>query len=305
MLPQSCIRGTDAEQALLRLQRRTAIPTLVAPLLGALVAIWRVEQAPAWAWVLCLGLYAVSMLGITVGYHRLFTHRSFEADGWMRSSLAIMGCLAAEGPPAFWVATHRRHHQHAESDQDPHSPHAPLSGWRGFWHAHAGWMMSVLPADPLRYAPDVLRDRSVAWVGRRYLLFVGLGLLLPALVGGLIGGAVGALDGLVFGGLLRMFLVQHVTWGINSVCHLWGSRPHAVKDASRNHALLGLLAFGEGWHNNHHAAPLSARHGFHWWQIDLSWAFIRLLRALRLVRNVRLAGPAPLQQGIQKHDDRT
>jgi stearoyl-CoA desaturase (delta-9 desaturase) len=296
------IRGTDAERALLRLQRCTAIPTLVLPLLGAVVALWRAQHAPWWAWAMCLGLYVVSMLGITVGYHRLFTHRSFEADGWLRTCLAIMGSLAAEGPPAFWVATHRRHHQHAESEHDPHSPHAPLSGWRGFWHAHAGWMVSVLPADPLRYAPDLLRDRSTAWVGRRYLLIVGLGLLLPAVVGGLIGGAWGALDGLVFGGLLRMFLVQHITWSINSVCHLWGSQPHAVKDASRNHALLGLLAFGEGWHNNHHAAPMSARHGFDGWQVDLSWAFIRLLQALRLVRNVRLPGSGPLQLTTLDHD---
>jgi stearoyl-CoA desaturase (delta-9 desaturase) len=155
-------------------------------------------------------------------------------------------------------------------------------------------MLTVLPADPLRYAPDVLRDRPVAWVGRHYLRVVGAGLVLPAAVGGWMAGASGALDGLLFGGLLRMFLVQHVTWGINSVCHRWGSQPYQVKDASRNHALLGVLALGEGWHNNHHAAAISARHGLHWWQIDLSWAFIRLLQALRLVSNVRVANLAEL-----------
>ncbi|MBW8829096.1 MAG: fatty acid desaturase [Burkholderiales bacterium] len=299
------IRGTEAERALLRLQRCTAIPTLVLPLAGAVAAVWRLAQAPAWAWAMCFALYTVSMLGITVGYHRLFTHRSFEADGWLRGCLAIMGCLAAEGPPAFWVATHRRHHQHAESDQDPHSPHAPQRGWRGFWHAHAGWMMTVPPAAPLHYAPDLLRDRLVAWVGRHYLLFVGLGIVLPAAAGALIGGASGALDGLIFGGLLRMFLVQHVTWSINSVCHLWGSQPHRAKGASRNHAVLGLLAFGEGWHNNHHAAAASARHGWHWWQIDFSWGFIRLLRAFGLARNVRLADPAKSQPNRQNHEYRT
>lgn len=123
-MQEDCIRGTEAERALLRVQRRTAIPTLVLPLAGAVAAACRLEHAPAWAWAMCFALYTVSMLGITVGYHRLFMHRSFEVDGWLRACLAIMGCLAAEGPPAFWVATHRRHHQHVESDQDPHSPHA-------------------------------------------------------------------------------------------------------------------------------------------------------------------------------------
>jgi stearoyl-CoA desaturase (delta-9 desaturase) len=293
-MPGNDIRGTQAGQALLRIQRRAAMPTLVLPALGAAAAVWRGQQAPWWAWAMCFALYAVSMLGITVGYHRLLTHRSFQAAGWVRGGLALMGCLAAEGPPAFWVATHRRHHQHAESDDDPHSPHAPSAGWRGLWHAHAGWMLTVLPADPLRYASDVLRDRPVAWAGRHYLLVVSLGLVLPAAVGGWMGGASGAFDGFIFGGLLRMFLVQHVTWSINSVCHRWGSQPYQVKDASRNHALLGVLALGEGWHNNHHAAAISARHGLHWWQIDLSWAFIRLLQALRLVSNVRVANLAEL-----------
>lgn len=165
--------------------------------------------------------------------------------------------------------------------------------------------MTVPPASPLRYAPDVLRDRTVAWVGRYYLLFVGMGIVLPAAAGAWIGGVPGAFDGLIFGGLLRMFLVQHVTWSINSVCHLWGSQPHEAKGASRNHPLLGLLAFGEGWHNNHHAAAMSARHGWHWWQTDFSWGFIRLLGALGLARNLRVADPANPQPNRQEHEYRT
>jgi stearoyl-CoA desaturase (delta-9 desaturase) len=286
---------------LLRLQRRQAIPVIALPFLGTLaLLLFRREPTP-----LRLGLfvsfYLVSMLGVTAGYHRLLSHASFACPPRVKALLAAMGCLAAEGPPIFWVATHRLHHQHSDQEGDPHSPVAAGRGpLRAFIHAHVGWMLTALPANPLRYAPDLLKDAVVVRVNRRYRAILLGGLAAPALLGwALGGGAGGALDGLLWGGLARIFAAQHVTWAINSVCHLYGTRPFPTREQSRNNWLVALLALGEGWHNNHHAAPGSAAHGLRWWQLDLSYAFVRLLRAVGLAEKVHVADPARLEARAQ------
>lgn len=279
---------------MLRMQRRHAWPVITVPFLGTLALLgWRWDPSPGRV-ALFVGFYLLSVLGITVGFHRLLTHGAFSAPDGVRVALAILGCLAAEGSPSFWIANHRAHHHNSDRDGDPHSPAAIDGGLSRriarFVHAHVGWMLTEPPADPLRYAPDLLRDRSVGWVNRRYLWFVAAGLVAPAVIGAAaFRSASGFLDGLLWGGLLRLFVAQHVTWCINSVCHLFGSRPWDTRDDSRNNALLGLLALGEGWHNNHHAAPTSAAHGLWWWQIDVSFAVIRALQALGLARDVRVA----------------
>jgi stearoyl-CoA desaturase (delta-9 desaturase) len=284
---------------LLRLQRRQAIPVIALPFAGLVVLLLFRREPTALRLALFASFYLVSMLGVTVGFHRLLSHASFACPRAVRGVLAAMGCLAAEGPPIFWVATHRLHHQHSDQEGDPHSPALLVPGagrLRGFVHAHVGWMLTAVPANPLRYAPDLLRDPVIVRVNRRYRAILAAGLVAPALLGlALEGGAVGALDGLLWGGLARICAAQHATWAINSVCHLYGSRPWRTREASRNNWLVALFALGEGWHNNHHAAPTSAAHGLRWWQLDPSFAFVRLLRALGLAEKVTVADPARLE----------
>ena len=192
-----------------------------------------------------------------------------------------------------WVAMHRRHHQHSDTPQDPHSPHHRGGGIlgliRGAWHAHIGWFFERDPEDLDRYVPDLRKSKVLRVASDLFLLWVALGLLLPALLGGLLTMTwAGVWTGLIWGGLVRIFLVHHVTWSVNSACHLWGRRPYPGADQSRNNLVFGVLALGEGWHNTHHAFPTSARHGLRWWQIDASYWFIRALAACRLAWDVRL-----------------
>ncbi|MBL8998891.1 MAG: fatty acid desaturase, partial [Gemmatimonadetes bacterium] len=192
----------------------------------------------------------------------------------------------------------RRHHQHTDRPDDPHSPHVHgtsfLSLMRGLLHAHFGWFFSKAPTQDFmrRYVPDLQADRLVASISRLFPFWVALGLLIPAGVGYLVTESwVGAFMGLVWGGLLRVLLVHHITWSVNSVCHLWGQRPFNTHDESRNNPVFGVLALGEGWHNNHHAFPASAKQGLEWWQIDVSYLIIRLLSLVGLVRDIRIPPP--------------
>ena len=242
--------------------------------------------------VLCGVLYALTALGITVGFHRLITHRSFVAVGPVRAMLLIMGSMAVEGPAVSWVATHLEHHARSDRDGDPHSPRA------GFWHAHLGWMLGAYSAKPDIYARHLRNDRLVQFVSRTFFLWVGVSLALPALLDGWLsmgnvgGFGTGFWHGFLWGGLVRMCLAHHVTWSVNSVCHTFGQRPFpATRDTSRNNVVVGLLAFGEGWHNNHHAFPSAAFHGFAWWQVDMSAYLIRLLRLLGLATKVQMPSP--------------
>jgi stearoyl-CoA desaturase (delta-9 desaturase) len=257
---------------------------------GALLWGW------GFSWVylgLLLGMYLATALGITVGFHRLFTHRSFETSRPVQFVLAALGSMAAEGPLLKWVAVHRRHHQHSDTHDDPHSPHNQGHGFlglvRGFWFAHLGWVFKPDPPNLPRYVADLRQSVLLRQVSALFPVWVAVGLLIPAVLGGVLTGTwSGAFLGLLWGGLARIFLVHHVTWSVNSVCHLWGGRPFRNGDHSRNNFLFGILALGEGWHNNHHAFPTSARHGLRWWQVDVSYWVIRGLTLLGLAWKVRL-----------------
>jgi stearoyl-CoA desaturase (delta-9 desaturase) len=277
----------------------TNLLAVVLPFVG-LVAAAALLWGWGFRWVelgLLLGMYALTALGITVGFHRLFTHKSFETNAVVQLILAVLGSMSMQGPLLQWVALHRRHHQHSDQIDDPHSPHTHGGGMRGLirglWHAHVGWVFTADPPDLGRYVKDLRQSRLLRAVSALFPLWVGLGLVAPAVIGGLLTWSwTGMVLGLVWGGLARVFLVHHVTWSVNSVCHLWGGRPYATGDHSRNNLVFGVLALGEGWHNNHHAFPRSARHGLLWWQVDVSYWLIRGLALAGLAWKIRTAVPA-------------
>ena len=268
------------------------------PFVGVLVAIATCWTLGFMGWTylaLLVGGWLLTGLGITVGFHRLLTHRSFETYGWVRMGWMALGALSVEGSPLVWCAVHRRHHDYSDLPGDPHSPHLHGDGiggaLRGLWYAHAGWLFTGYWSSPdmERYIPDLLGERALVLVNRLYFLWVLVSLLIPTAIGGLIEGSWrGAALGLLWGGLVRIFVTHHITWSINSICHVFGRREYDVGDDSRNNWLCGLLGLGEGWHNNHHAFPTSARHGLAWWQFDASWVVIRAMQAVGLAWNVRL-----------------
>jgi stearoyl-CoA desaturase (delta-9 desaturase) len=265
-----------------------------APPLGVLVAAilcWR--HGLGWSELAAFGLlYAISGLGITTGFHRLFSHKAFKTTASLRYALAVAGSLSAQGSLLWWVAEHRQHHRTADAPGDPHSPHLHGDGrfplLRGLSHAHMGWMFDWRSRDLMRQIPDLLADTGLVWIDRLNLVWIALGFLLPAIVCGLIAGSwMGALQGFVWGGLVRMFVVNHVTWSVNSICHTYGRRDFRAPDKSTNQPIVAVLAIGEGWHNNHHAFPNSARHGLLKWQVDPTYWLIRVLEAAGLVWDVR------------------
>jgi stearoyl-CoA desaturase (delta-9 desaturase) len=232
-------------------------------------------------------VYSLTGAGITVGYHRLFTHRSFKTTRVLRVLFAVLGSMAVEGSVVEWVATHRRHHDFSDQPGDPHSPHAERApGWRGaIWglvHAHVGWMFRGKDmANPGRYAQDLLADRDLRIISRTFPLWVVVGLALPFGLGvALTGSLVGGLTGLLWGGVVRIFLLHHATFSINSLCHFFGRSPFGTGDESRNLGWLAPVTFGEAWHNNHHAFPTSARHGLGRGQVDPgAWLITALERS--------------------------
>jgi len=254
--------------------------------------------------------YTVTGLGVTVGYHRLFTHRSFKTGRTLRALFAVLGSMAVEGPVIDWVATHRKHHRFSDHDGDPHSPHVGRSpGWRGslrgLGHAHMGWIFRGEDrANPARYAKDLLADRDLRFISRTFPLWALAGLALPFGLGvALTGTIAGGLGGLLWGGAVRVMLLHHATFSINSLCHCFGRRPFATADESRNLAWLAPIAFGEAWHNNHHAFPTSARHGLGRGQIDpgawvvsglerchLAWDVVRISPARQADKQRALVG---------------
>jgi stearoyl-CoA desaturase (delta-9 desaturase) len=237
--------------------------------------------------------YALTGLGITVGYHRLLTHRSFKTSAPMRGLFAALGSAAIEGPVIEWVANHRKHHRFSDQPGDPHSPHLDHGGgWRGalagLFHAHVGWIFADQElASEERYAKDLLADPVVRFVDRMFLLWVSVGLAVPFALGyALTGSLAGGLTGLLWGGAVRIFLLHHSTFSINSLCHFFGRRRFATSDESRNLLWLSLPTLGEAWHNNHHAFPTSARHGLRWWQLDPSAWLIAGLERTGLIWDV-------------------
>jgi stearoyl-CoA desaturase (delta-9 desaturase) len=253
-----------------------------------------------WQDLLVLAIfYVVIGAGVTVGFHRLLTHRSFKTSRFVRAAFAALGSAAAEGPVIDWVATHRKHHQFSDEEGDPHSPHLDQRhGWRGelwgFMHAHIGWVFSDMEvADENRYAKDLLADPWLKFVDRTFVLWVALGLAAAFGLGVALTGTVdGGLTALLWGGAARIFFVHHATFSINSVCHYFGKHDYDTGDESRNVFWLAIPTWGESWHNNHHAFPTSYRHGLRRWQIDPSAGIIRLLEMTGLAWDVIRVDPA-------------
>jgi stearoyl-CoA desaturase (delta-9 desaturase) len=274
---------------------------VVVPLLALLAAI-----PLAWGWGLswtdvglAVGFYFLSGLGVTVGFHRLFTHGAFRANKPLRIALAIAGSLAMEGPVIDWVADHRRHHAFADRDGDPHSPwrFGTSAGAvaRGFLHAHVGWLFDRNRTNAERFAPDLLADSGIQSVSNSFMWWCVVSLGTPALLGGLITWSWwGAVTALFWAGLVRVAVLHHVTWSINSICHMVGSRPFAARDRSANFWPLAILSFGESWHNLHHADPTCARHGVLRGQVDISARLIRWFEQVGWVWNVRWPTPQRL-----------
>jgi stearoyl-CoA desaturase (Delta-9 desaturase) len=257
----------------------------------AIVLLWDAwVDAPSLA-ILAV-MYVVSVMGVTLGFHRLLTHRSFQTYKPVQYALAIVGSMAVQGPVMNWVADHRKHHAHTDREGDPHTPHGHGSGFKGavtgLWYAHMGWLFEVSgQTEHQRYARDLEEDRGMQFIHKAFALWVALGIAIPAAAGLAISGTWrGGLEAALWGGPVRIFLGHHVTWSINSVCHFFGTRRFDVSDHSTNVFWLAALSMGESWHHNHHTFPRSAFHGLKSWEIDPTGWVIRAMRRLKLAWNV-------------------
>ncbi|HEY3606338.1 MAG TPA: acyl-CoA desaturase [Pseudonocardiaceae bacterium] len=278
-----------------REHRWFVLATSVIPLVGvggAMFLLWR--RAFGWSDLTALAvMYVVCGLGISIGYHRLLAHRSFRTTRAIRVALTLAGAMAGQGPPLTWVAHHRRHHRVADRPGDPHSPHLDfppgfLGMLAGLWHAHVGWLFDEgLASDPIRYCPDLVREKHIRLLSAEFVPVVLCGFVLSGLIGLAVGHTLTAfLTAVLWGGLVRLFLVNHMTYAVNSVGHYFGRRRYPTNDESRNVAWLSVASFGEAWHNNHHAFPRSFRHGMRWWELDISAGVIASLERLGLATNV-------------------
>ncbi|MBO0769242.1 MAG: acyl-CoA desaturase, partial [Solirubrobacterales bacterium] len=281
-----------------KLTNLVAVGVPPAALIAAIVLLWHKAVGPL-ELAMLVGFYVLTSLGITLGYHRHFTHRSFQTSKPVRAILAIVGSMAIEGSVITWVADHRKHHAYTDKEGDPHSPHLAGPGFvgavKGLWHAHCGWLFdSVGTSDRERFAPDLVKDGTLQVIDKLFFLWIVLSLAIPAALGYLIGGTwFSALTGFLWGGLIRVFLLHHVTWSINSVCHFFGKRRFEVKDESRNVFWLAHLSMGEAWHHNHHAFPTSAFHGLKLGErlSDPTGLVILALERLGLIWNVVRVSP--------------
>ena len=276
---------------------------VTAPLAGLVVA-----SARAWGHGLSLtdvyvavAFYALAGHGVTVGFHRYLTHGSFTATRPLRIGLAVAGCLAVEGGPIGWVALHRRHHRFSDGPGDPHSPYrfgtSPTAQLRGLLYAHVGWLFTGPAAQPQTYAPDLVADDDIRLVDRLFPLIATFSVLTPFFLGWLVTGRLdGAIDMLLWAGLVRIAVLHHVTWSVNSICHMLGTRPFRTrgKDRARNFWPLAIISMGESWHNLHHADPTCARHGVDRFQLDSSARLIRWLELTGAASEVRW----PLQRRL-------
>ncbi len=285
-----------------RIQLRHFILFNVLPLIGTIAAVALMFYRPIGPVEigLLLMMWLATGLGITVGFHRLFTHRSFKPHPVVRSALAIMGSMGGLGSVISWVAMHRRHHECADKAGDMHSPNLHGSSFKqrvkGFVHAHLTWMIKHEYPNVNYYTPDLMRDKHLLWVSRHYHAWVLLGLAIPTVLGGLLTQSLyGMLTGLLWGGAVRMFMVTNAMWALNSFLHTIGSRPYMVKDHSGNSTLLSILAWGEGWHHNHHAFPQSAWFGLAWYRIDPGFWLIKTLEAIGLATDVRVPSPQMIE----------
>ena len=297
-----------------RAERYANLAGVVVPFAGILIAI--VLLWNSWVdWIdlaIFAAMYLVTAGGITVGFHRMLTHRAFQTKSWLRYTFAVAGSMSVQGSVLDWVADHRKHHAHTDQEGDPHSPHVGHgSGRRGLWHAHTGWLTETQgQADWKRYAKDLYEDPIMKQIGKRFPWLVLASLLIPTVLGYVLHGFTleGAVRGYIWGGLVRIFLVHHVTWSVNSICHFFGTRRFDVEDKSTNVAWLAIPSLGESWHHNHHAFPRSAQHGLKWYEVDPSAAFIRGLERVGLAWDVvriaperqaaKLATPPPAEREL-------
>ena len=284
--------------------RVITLVAVVAPLLGLATVVstlWGVAVRPV-DLVLFALFYVIPGLGITVGFHRYFTHKSFECGNAVRATLAVLGAMTTQGPVSQWVSDHRKHHAHSDRHGDPHSPHVGmgagvLGALRGFWHSHVGWLFSTKGlVVRTKYGRDLIEDTLLRRIDTWYFVWVALGFAIPFAVGYAVSDLRGGLEAMVWGGFVRIAIFQHVTWSVNSICHMFGKRDYDARDESRNNWLLALPSLGEAWHNNHHAFPSSAVHGLGKRQLDLSALVIRGLERVGLVWDVKVPDAASIER---------
>ncbi|MBK7184707.1 MAG: fatty acid desaturase [Ignavibacteria bacterium] len=263
------------------------IALLALPLLGTIYAIWAAFQGDISTFnvLMCVIGVILTEYGITMGYHRLVVHKAYEPHPVLKAIVLALGSMAFQGPVVNWASVHTKHHAFSDQEGDPHSP--TISG---FLYAHFEWLLAMNTPNmneiKAKWGARYTKDPMIDWFSRTFL-FWGLGsLVIPAIIGYFVGGGHGAWMGFIWGGLVRIFISSHVTWSVNSVCHYVGGRMFTTTDKSRNNFIVGILALGEGWHNNHHAFPASAFHGMKWWQIDVTGLSIRLFEAIGLVKKV-------------------
>lgn len=283
-----------------RAERAVNLGAVVLPFLATLVAVvllWH-DLVGASDLAIAATMYLLTAIGVTVGFHRLLTHRAFQTPKPLEYAFAVLGSMAVQGPVISWAADHRKHHAHTDVEGDPHSPHVGHGGGvrgvlAGLWHAHSGWLMSSQGrAEWRRYAPDLCEDSGMQAIARSFMPLVALSLILPALLGYVATGTLaGAATGLLWGGLVRIFFVHHVTWSVNSVCHFFGTRRFDTDDRSTNVFWLAIPSLGESWHHNHHAFPRSAIHGLRRGEIDLSALVIGAMERVGLARKVVRISP--------------
>lgn len=260
---------------------------IVLPFIATIYAIFLLftDGVSALDLTMCLLGTFIIEFGVTFGYHRLVVHRSFVAHPVVKAISLALGSMAFQGPVVNWASVHTAHHAHSDEEGDPHTPTV-----RGFIYAHFEWLLEMnsdrLGGIKAKYAGRYMKDPMIRFFSNTFLAWSIFSLVLPAFIGYLAGGWPGAWTGFIWGGLVRVFFTSHITWSVNSLCHYAGKKMFRTKDQSRNNFLVGLLALGEGWHNNHHAFPSSAFHGMRWWQVDFTGMVVRILEKLRLVKNV-------------------
>ncbi|MCW3465038.1 acyl-CoA desaturase [Chitinophaga nivalis] len=274
---------------------RATLLTHVLPTIGFItgiagIFIWGI----GWLEIISLvTMYFFTVAGVEIGFHRLFTHKAFKTNKAITAILAILGSMSAQGPVIFWVATHRRHHVYSDKENDPHSPNLESGKGlgaliKGLWHAHVRWQFVNDLPNTAKLARDLLKDDNIRWVNKNYLKWVYLGLIIPAVAAGLITLSLkGAALGFLWGGLIRVFLVNHATYSLNSFCHVFGGQLFKTDEQSRNNILFVIPTLGQGWHNNHHAFPNAADLSFKWWQFDPSAILIQGLRITGLAWDVK------------------
>ncbi|MHB8692298.1 MAG: acyl-CoA desaturase [Solirubrobacteraceae bacterium] len=274
------------------------VPAPLVGLVAAIALLWNKAIGPL-ELSLLVGFYVITAIGITLGYHRMFTHRAFQSSRAFKAVIAALGSMAVQGSVITWVADHRKHHAFTDHEGDPHSPHLAGPGVvgavKGLWHAHIGWLFeSVGTAERERFAPDLVKDKLMRAMDKLFGVWVVLGFAIPFALGWIVGGGIGtALTALLWGGFVRVFLLHHVTWSINSICHFVGRRRFEVDDESRNVFWLAPLSMGESWHHNHHAFPTSAYHGLRFWErmADPTGLLISALERLGIIWNVVRISP--------------